>query len=303
MGLVMPASQLEARSNCTDLLGSRLRFSEQNSTGHPALRAHAKVILVAGTHRAVGERKRAGQAGERLDPRHFAWERKLSLEVRLAERTRIARELHDTLLQRLCAVLLQFQTVWNLSLTRPTEAREILRHAIDQAAEAITEGRVVVQGLRTSPGNSDDLAAAIASLGEELAADPATNHAASLRVGVEGSVRPLHPVVHAEVYRIAGEALRNALRHSQGTQIEVELRYDAQQFRLRILDDGRGIDEELLADRGKAGHCGLRGMHERAELIGAELTLWSARDSGTAVELIIAASRAYAKARVPGGID
>ena len=258
------------------------------------------MLPVAGTHRAVRERKRAGQAGERLDPRHFAWERQLSLKVRFAERTRIARELHDTLLQGLHGLLLQFQTVWDLSLTRPTEAREILRHAIDQAAKAITEARVVVQGLRTSPGNPDDLVAAIASLGEELARDPATNHGVSLRVGVEGSVRPLHPIVHDEVYRIAGEALRNAFRHSQGTQIEVELRYDAQQFRLRILDDGRGIDEELLADRGEAGHCGLRGMHERAELICAKLTLWSARDSGTAVELIIAASRAYAKAQVPG---
>ena len=256
-----------------------------------------------GTHRAVRERKRVGQAGEWLDPRRFAWERKLRLEMRLAERARLARELHDTLLQRLHGLLLQFQTVWDLSLTRPTEAREILRHAIDQAAAAITEGRVVVQGLRTSPGNPDDLVAAIVSLGEELARDPGTNPGASVRVGVEGSVRPLHPIVHDEVYRIAGEALRNAFRHSQGTQIEVELRYDAQQFRLRILDDGRGIDEELLADRGKSGHCGLRGMHERAEIIGAKLTLWSARDSGTAVELIIAASRAYAKARVPGGID
>jgi len=296
----MPASQLDALLNCADLLDSRLRFSEQNSTGHPVLRACAKVILVAGTHRAVKERKRAGQAGARLDPRRFAWERQLSLKVRFAERTRIARELHDTLLQGLHGLLLQFQTVWDLSLTRPTEAREILRHAIDQAAKAITEARVVVQGLRTSPGNPDDLVAAIASLGEELAGDPVTNHGASLRVGVEGSVRPLHPIVHDEVYRIAGEALRNAFQHSQGTQIEVELRYDARQFRLRVLDDGRGIDEELLADREKAGHCGLRGMHERAELIRAKLTLWSARDSGTAVELIIAASRAYAKARVPG---
>jgi len=297
----MPALQLEALSDCAVLLDSRLRFREQNSTGRQDSNARAEVILGAGTPRAMRERKPAGQAGERLDLRHFASERKLSLEVRLAERARMARELHDTLLQRLPGLLLQLQAVQDLSLTRPTKAREILRHAIEQAAEAITEARGVVQGLRTSPGNPDDLVAAIASLGEELASDPATNHAASLRVGVEGCVRPLHPIVHDEVYRIAGEALRNAFRHSQGTQIEVELRYDAEQFRLRILDDGKGIDEELLTDGGKAGHCGLRGMHERAELICAALTFWSARDSGTAVELIIAASRAYAKART--GID
>ena len=291
----MPASQLEARSNCTDLLDSRLRFSEQSSTGHPVLRAHAKVILVAGTHRAVRERKRAGQAGERLDPRHFAWERKLSLEVRLAERTRIARELHDTLLQRLCAVLLQFQTVWNLSLTRPTEAREILRHAIDQAAEAITEGRGVVQGLRTSPGNSDDLVAAIASLGEDLAAHPAT----SLRVGVEGSVQPLHPIVHDEIYRIAGEALRNAFRHAGAKQIEVELRYAERQFRLRIRDDGKGIDPSILTAEAPAGHFGLHGMRERAKLVRGELTVWTAPGSGTEIELNIPAAYAYAAATGP----
>src|SRR6201999_1619965 len=104
-------------------------------------------------HRAVRERKRAGQAGERLDPRHFARERKLSLEAGLAERARIARQLHEKLLQRFCSVLLQFQTVWDLSLTRPTEAREILRHAIDQAAEAITEARGVGQGVRPYPGD------------------------------------------------------------------------------------------------------------------------------------------------------
>ena len=75
----MPASQLESRSNCTDVPDSRPRYRKQNSTGHPVLRARAKVILVAGTHRAVRER-RARQAVERLDPRHFAWERKLSLK-------------------------------------------------------------------------------------------------------------------------------------------------------------------------------------------------------------------------------
>jgi signal transduction histidine kinase/ligand-binding sensor domain-containing protein len=236
----------------------------------------------------------------RLRLRQAAREFERGLEARVAERTRIARELHDTLLQSFHGLLLRFQAVWDLFPTRPVEAREILGNAIDQASKAITEGREAVQGLRISTQEPNDLVAAIGTLAEELAADPALTQAPSLRVGAAGAVRLLHPIIRDEVYRIAGEALRNAFQHSQATRIEVELRYGEQQFRLRILDDGKGIDEQVLADGGRAGHYGLRGMRERAELIDAKLTLWSARDSGTEVELTIAASRAYAKARAPG---
>jgi signal transduction histidine kinase len=111
---------------------------------------------------------------------------------------------------------------------------------------------------------------------------------------VEGAPRTLHPIVRDEIYRIACEALRNAFRHADATRIEVGLRYDERQFRVRVRDDGKGIDPKFLAGEERAGHFGLDGMRERARLIGGKLTVWSAVDFGTEVELIIPASRAYA---------
>ncbi|HME39348.1 MAG TPA: two-component regulator propeller domain-containing protein [Steroidobacteraceae bacterium] len=235
----------------------------------------------------------------RLRLRHISRQFALGLEARVAERTRIARDLHDTLLQSFQGLLLQFQTVWDLFSTRPAEAKEILGGAIDQAADAITEGRKAVQGLRSSAQEPNDLEAAIGALGEELATDPAASHAASLRIRAEGPARPLHPIVRDEIYRIAAEALRNAFQHSQGTQIEVELRYDEHQFRLRVRDDGIGIDANVFDAGGREGHYGLQGMRERADLVGGKLSVSSAVNSGTKVELTIAASRAYVKAKVP----
>ena len=96
-----------------------------------------------------------------------------------------------------------------------------------------------------------------------------------------------------EVYRIAGEALRNAFRHADAQHIEIEIRYDERQLRLRLRDDGKGIDPKVLSDDRNEGHYGLRGMRERAKLLGGKLTVWSERDSGTEVELIIPAAHAY----------
>jgi signal transduction histidine kinase len=110
---------------------------------------------------------------------------------------------------------------------------------------------------------------------------------------VEGAPRNLHPILRDEVYRIVGEALRNAFRHAAAQRIEVEIRYDEQQLRLRVRDNGKGIAPKLIGDDGREGHFGLRGMRERAKLIGGKLTVWSELDSGTEVELSIAAARAY----------
>jgi signal transduction histidine kinase len=110
---------------------------------------------------------------------------------------------------------------------------------------------------------------------------------------VEGTPRNLHPILRDEVYRIAGEAVRNAFKHAEAQQIEVEIRYDERQLRLRIRDDGKGIDAKLLNESGRPGHFGLRGMRERARLLGGKLAVWSELDTGTEVELSIPASRAY----------
>jgi signal transduction histidine kinase len=97
-----------------------------------------------------------------------------------------------------------------------------------------------------------------------------------------------------EVYRIAGEALRNAFRHAEARRIEVEIRYDERQFRLRVRDDGKGIDSKVLNDDERPGHYGMRGMRERAKLLDGKLTVWSEVETGTEVELSIPAANAYA---------
>jgi signal transduction histidine kinase len=226
--------------------------------------------------------------------RQLARQFNMTLDARVGERTRIARELHDTLLQSFHGLLLRFQTASELLSTRPAEAKQTLDRTIDQAAQAITEGRDAVQGLRASVVESNDLAVAIRTFGEELAAEQAGDGSVVLNVVVEGTPRALHPIQRDEIYRIACEALRNAFKHASASQIEVELRYDERQLRLRVRDDGRGIDPKFLTEEGRAGHYGLHGMRERARLMGGKVTVWSALESGAEVELSIPAARAYA---------
>jgi len=216
------------------------------------------------------------------------------LEERVSERTRIARELHDTLLQSFHGLMLRFQAASNMFTTRPTEAKQTLDSAIDEAAQAITEGRDAVEGLRSSTVVANDLANAINTLCEELATSEINQNSAVFQVEVEGTPQNLHPIFRDEVYRIAGEALRNAFKYAQAQRIEVEIRYDERLFRMRVRDDGKGIDPRHLDKDGRAGHYGLRGMRERAKLMRGKLAMWSELDSGTEVELSIPASTAYA---------
>ena len=232
-------------------------------------------------------------AGYRLRLRRLRHEFEMTLDARVGERTRIARELHDTLLQSFHGLLLRFQTVSQLLPGRPVEAKEKLDNAIDQAAHAITEGREAVQGLRESTVQTNDLALAIGTLGEELESD-SSNPRPEFRVTVEGMTRNLHPILRDETYKIAAESLRNAFRHAGAREVEVEIRYDDEQFRLRVRDDGRGIDPAILSASGSEGHYGLPGMRERAKIVGANLTVWSEVNTGTEVELCVPAAIAYA---------
>ena len=217
----------------------------------------------------------------------------IGLEARVNERTRIARDLHDTLLQSFQGLMLHFQTGIDLLPGRPAEARKTLEIAIDRADQAIAEGRDAVQGLRASTVETNDLAAAVRILGEELRAEGTNQNSALFEMEVEGTPRNLHPILRDEVYRITGEALRNAFRHARAQRIEVEILYGERWLRLRVRDDGKGIDPKLLSGDGLAGHYGLHGMRERAKLVGGKLTVWSKVDSGTEVELSIPGSTAY----------
>jgi signal transduction histidine kinase len=227
-----------------------------------------------------------------LRVRQLARQFNLTLEARVSERTRIARDLHDTLLQSFHGLLLRFQSVLTILPERPLEARQRLESAVDQAAAAITEGRDAVQGLRSSVVEANHLANGIAAIAKELTSDASATGSPAIDVEVEGEVRNLKPVVRDEACRIAGEALRNAFRHAQARRIIVEIRYDKRQFRLRVRDDGKGIDEEML-QRQPAGHFGMPGMRERAETVGGRLVVWSKLEAGTQVELTIPGSIAY----------
>jgi signal transduction histidine kinase len=130
-----------------------------------------------------------------------------------------------------------------------------------------------------------------------MLSDSASEAVPEFRLQVEGTPKPLNPIVRDEVYRIAAEAVRNAIRHANPRRIEVEIRYDEHQLRLRIGDNGRGIDPALLDHDHKPGHWGLRGMRERAKLVAGTLEVWSQVNIGTEIEVNIPASSVYAKSR------
>lgn len=224
----------------------------------------------------------------------------LRLEERVHERTRIARELHDTLLQSLQGLMLRFQAAHNMLPSRPAEAKESLKIAIDRAARAITESRDAVQELRGQSPESADLVQALTALGTELeTAYTATDDGkeiAKYQLLVEGSPQSLHPLLRDDLYRIVREAVGNAFRHAHAKLIEVELRYDEGMLRIRVRDDGIGMDPNVLTHGRADRHWGLPGMRERAKAVGVEVDLWSELGAGTEVEIRAPASVAYLRA-------
>lgn len=225
-------------------------------------------------------------AGYRYRLRQIAHEFNVRLEERVGERTRIARDLHDTLLQSFQGLMLRLQVVDDL--LPQGKAKDQLEQTLQRGDQAIAEGRSAVYDLRSSARITNDLAQAVKALGEELA----TGDSAAFRMVVEGPARDLHPIIRDEFYRIAREALRNAFSHARAQHIETEITYGEGTFRLRIRDDGEGLPSGIL-EEGRPGHYGLLGMRERAREIGGKLEIWSSARSGTEIDLSIAGSIAY----------
>ena len=176
----------------------------------------------------------------------------IQMDERLSERTRIARELHDTLLQSFQGLLLHFQKARNLLPERAAEAIRTLDRALDGAEQAMVEGRDAIHDLRSSPPAAKGLVEEITSLGEELVAKNGQD-AAQFRVVIEGTAQSLNPNIHIEISRIAREGLRNAFSHSQARRIETEVAYSNNLFRLRIRDDGKGVDPKCEIARSASG--------------------------------------------------
>lgn len=220
-----------------------------------------------------------GRAAERLSDR---------LEERHRERERIARELHDTLLQGVNGLVLRFQAVAN-SMPAEAPARGRLEQALERADQVLVEGRDRVRELRSGPIEASQLPDALLLLGQEL-----SRHAGQdFSVHVAGDTRSLLPTILDEVYRIAHEAIVNAFIHAEAKRIRADIAYTKTHFVLTIADDGRGIAAAYQTREGRPNHWGLCGMHERADRIGAVLTLGRRSPCGTEIVLKVPARKAY----------
>jgi signal transduction histidine kinase len=205
-----------------------------------------------------------------------------------AEHTRIARCLHDTLLQTIQGSKLVTDSALKQSAdpSRMHEALEQLSIFMERATE---EGRAALNSLRTSTTEANDLPEAFRRAIE----DCQTGNAMESSVSVVGDTMELHPVVRDEIYRIGYEAIRNACIHSQASKLQITLTY-AEELRLRVADNGVGMDS-LVVDRGKEGHFGLQGMRERADRIAGKLTVTSSPESGTEINLVVPGETIYRK--------
>ncbi|MCK8502536.1 sensor histidine kinase [Myxococcus fulvus] len=219
---------------------------------------------------------------------------RLRLEERHAERERIARELHDTLLQGIQGLVLNVHVV--TSSLPAGDARLGLESALDRADSVLTEGRDRVSSLRDTSASKDDLAEAFTSLARELD----ERDGPRLRMVVRGEARTLEPLVADELYRIGREAIGNAFVHSRAREVEVSLLFGDPELRLCVRDDGRGIDMATLERGGRAGHWGLRGMRERAEKVGGRLDIISGDGRGTEIQVVVQAQRAYLRRPLEG---
>jgi signal transduction histidine kinase len=211
------------------------------------------------------------------------------MQERLAERERIARDLHDTFFQGIQGLLLRFHTA-TARLPKEEPTRQVFEETLKQSDQVMLEGRELVLDLRATASEAKELPAAFADFGNGMR----NVVSCEFRVVVNGPIRALHPVVFEELFKIGKEAMGNAFRHSGAHSIEVEVNYERSVLRIRIRDDGRGIDSIILKQGHRHGHFGMPGMRERARKVGAHLAVWSGNGAGTEVELRIATRIAYA---------
>src|SRR5499427_5641304 len=212
----------------------------------------------------------------------------LRLEERVHERTRIAQDLHDTFFQGIQGLLLRFHTATS-QLRKDEPARPLFEETLKQSDQVMLEGRELVLDLRATVSEPTDLPTAFADFGEGMR----KGGSCDFKVVVNGTIRPLHPVVFEELFKIGKEALGNAFRHSGAHSVEAELNYERSELRIRIRDNGAGIESAILRQGHRDGHFGLPGMRERAQKVGAHLDVWSRTGAGTEVEVRIAAPIAY----------
>jgi signal transduction histidine kinase/streptogramin lyase len=207
---------------------------------------------------------------------------------RLAERERIARELHDTLLQSLFGLTLRFHTAAD-RLPAGDPAREALDKALEQSDRVMQEGRERVLNLRARNTGSVSLPDALAEIGNQLRAI----HPVNFRISVEGTPRPLDPIVQEEIVLIGREALTNAFHHADAQNIVAQVIFQPGSLHVCVRDDGRGIDEDVLKAGFSSGHWGLPGMRERANKMRGDLRVGDHKDGGTQIDLQVPGAIVY----------
>jgi ligand-binding sensor domain-containing protein len=225
----------------------------------------------------------------RLRIHHLTKRLNVGFQERLAERTRIAQELHDTLLQGVLSASLQLDVAED-QLPEDSPTKPLLKRILQLMGTVTEEGRNALRGLRTTKSDNQNLETAFSRLRQEFPLDENTDY----RVIVDSVTRPLRPLIRDEVYRIGREALLNAFMHAHANRIEVEVEYASRHLRVLVRDDGRGIDPHVLHS-GLEGHWGLVGIRERSKRIGANLRLRSRIGAGTEVDLTVPGSIAFEK--------
>ena len=234
-----------------------------------------------------GRVRRWYATGTEIESRKQEEERVRKENVRLEERTRIAQELHDTLLQSFMGASMRLGAAMK-SLPSDSPVKPRLDPILQLMEQGIDEGRSAIQGLRSSDSRTLDLVLALSGVQQELSVEPDVD----FRISVAGRQQPLRPPIKDEVYRIGREALVNAFRHSGAKRVDFELEYADSDLRMRVRDNGCGIDPELL-EAGREGHWGLAGMRERATRIGGLLKISSSANGGTEVQLSIPSALAF----------
>jgi signal transduction histidine kinase len=222
--------------------------------------------------------------------REMARQLNLRFEERLDERTRIAQELHDTLLQGLLSISMQLHVAMD-QLPDDSPARTTLNRALQLMGPLIEDSRNTTRGLRSSIQDPDDLMSAFSQIPPEV-----NDKGANFRAVVEGASVPLRPPIRDEVYRIGREALTNAFRHSGASNIQLQMEYTTNHLRIVVADDGCGISSQVL-EFGREGHLGLPGMRERAAKIGGKLTVMSRPGGGTEIDIRVPSHVAFESAQ------
>ena len=219
--------------------------------------------------------------------RHLAARMQTRFEERLEERERIARDLHDTLLQGIYSASLHFNLA-DARLPEDSPAKTAVKRGSELLRQVSQEGRNALRSLRSSEATSDGLEHALSRLPKEFSLPASID----FQVATEGQPRLLRPLVRDEAYLIAREAVLNAFRHARATKIEVEIDYAPSHLRILVRDNGCGMESGLLRV-GREGHWGLTGMRERAEKIGAKLEVLSRTNAGTEVQLSVVGAVAF----------